>query len=202
MQFSICVAEQQVTFSVLTSMFQQALLLLLHINNHHASPYCIGILMPPVNGSMWHKSSSVTASTWKHVDAWTSFHRAKLCLQNKREKSMTVYVNQGMFLYFLCPPLSPPPPPGAILHLSLAGAGRSARWPALQSLDFAFNQSLMERERVWVPDASCGSPAECQEMDLNNWHAGKQTARQTDRQTDTFLTSVKHNSDFNTMIDM
>lgn len=127
MQFSICVAEQQLTFCVLTSMFQQAPLLLLHINNHHASPYCIGILMPPVNGSMWHKSSSLTASTWKHVDAWTSFHRAKLCLQNKREKSMTVYVNQGMFLYFLCPPLSPPPEPSYTSAWPVQQVGTLAR---------------------------------------------------------------------------
>lgn len=53
-----------------------------------------------------------------------------------------MYVNQGIFLYFLCDPH----PPAAILHLSLASAGRSVRWPKLQSFDFAFNQSLTERE--------------------------------------------------------
>lgn len=59
----------------------------------------------------------------------------------------TAYVNQDILLYFLCDPHHP----AAILHLSLASAGRSVRWPALQSFNFAFNQSLREKERELSP---------------------------------------------------
>lgn len=97
-----------------------------------------------------------------------SFHCAEeSVLQNmgkkREEKNPAVYLNQRIFLYFLCDPN----PPAAILHLSLASAGRLVCWPTLQSLNFAFNLSLTERGRERVPDASSGSSPECQEMDLN-----------------------------------
>ncbi len=51
--------------------------------------------------------------------------------------------------------------------------------PAPQSLNFAIKS---DRERETERPRCCSwSPAPCQEMDLNNWHAGKQTDRVTDR---------------------
>ena len=122
-------------------------------------------------------------SLLQHGNMWSldKFSQSKTVFaEPERKKHDGVCKSRHVSVFPVWSPI-PPLHPGAILHLSLAGAGRSARWPALQSLDFTFNQSLMER--VWVPDASSGSPAECQETDLNNWHAGKQTARQTVRQT-------------------
>lgn len=88
-------------------------------------------------GNMWNLNTSFPQCT----------EELQCVLQNmgkRRAKSTAVYANQGIFLYFLCDPH----PPAAILHLSLAGEGRSARWPMLQSFNFAFNQRERERERV------------------------------------------------------
>lgn len=101
------------------------------------------------------------ASAWKHMEPeHPSFHSAEelTCVtehgQKERKKNTAVYANQGIFLYFLCDPRPLQPV--------------QAGWPAPQSFTFALNQSLTERETEGVPDAPCGGPAECQEMDLNN----------------------------------
>lgn len=77
-----------------------------------------------------------------------------------KTENTEVYVNQSLFLYFLCDPHLP----AAVLHLGLASVGRLVLWPVLQRLNSAFNQSLKQR----VPDAPYGSPAEFQQMDRNN----------------------------------
>lgn len=66
--------------------------------------------------------------------------------------------------------MTPPSrPPTAILYLSPASVGRLVRWPVLQRLSSAFNQSLKQRESQML---LCGRPAERQEMDGDDGHAG------------------------------
>lgn len=144
-----------------------------------------------------------TCGTW--TSQFSQCRGVQVCSRTwaKREKNPAVYVNWGIFLYFL----RDPHPPAAVLHLSLVGAGRSARWPALQSFSFAFNQSLTER----VAESHMLLVEVQQSARSWIWVADMLGDRQTDRQTtdlgvsklpDTLLTSVKHNSYFNTMIDM
>lgn len=99
------------SFCVFTSVFQHGSLLLLHINNYDASPNCIGILMPPVNGSMWHKSSYLTAPTWKHMEPEHPSFRSLCCRTwAKRGKNSTsMYANQAYFCTSCVIP-SPPHP--------------------------------------------------------------------------------------------
>lgn len=89
------------------------------------------MLIPTQNG---HKSLYLTASTWKHVEPeHPSFFFFFLNIAEwvtdlgKSEGGRAVYVNQSVFLCFLCDL------PALIQHLSLAGAGRLKRWPELQS---------------------------------------------------------------------
>lgn len=92
-----------------------------------------------------------------------SFQSLEVCVSQNmgiKTENTEVYVNQSLFLYFLCDPHLP----AAVLHLGLASVGRLVLWPVLQRLNSAFNQSLKQR----VPDAPYGSPAEFQQMDRNN----------------------------------
>ncbi len=135
------------------------------------------------------------------------FHRTK----RERKKNTPVYVNQGIFLYFLCDPH----PPTAILHLSLASAGRLVCWPKLQSFNFAFNQSFNFAFNQSLTEREFESQMLLVEVQLSarRWiwitdilENGQKDRQSTDPGVSKLLniirTSVKHNSYFNTMIDM
>lgn len=70
-----------------------------------------------------------TCGTWaSHFFLFIFFNIAEWVTDlGKSEGGRAVYVNQSVFLCFLCDL------PALIQHLSLAGAGRLKRWPELQS---------------------------------------------------------------------